>query len=620
MENNSSQVVLVKDINPGRYGSSPSDLTEFNNQLYFGADDGKNGDELWVSDGTSEGTQLVKDIYPGSNNYGSSGDSFPRNLIEFNDQLYFSANDGENGDELWVSDGTAEGTHLVKNINPDNCSFYGNSSPNYFTEFNDQLYFSANDGENGDELWVSDGTSEGTQLVKDIYPGSNNYGSSGDSYPRNFTEFNNKLYFTANDGENGDELWVSDGTSEGTQLAKDINPGNGDSFPIYFTEFNNKLYFTANDNENGRELWVSDGTSEGTQLAKDINPGSGNSFPESLTEFNDKLYFGAEDGENGDELWVSDGTSEGTQLVKDIYPGSGNSFPGSLTEFNDKLYFGAEDGENGDELWVSDGTSDGTQLVKDIYPGNNKDYGYDYGSYPYNLTEFNDKLYFSAEDGENGDELWVSDGTSDGTQLVKDIYPGNGNSYPGSLTEFNDKLYFGAEDGENGRELFKLIVDDSPTTNIITGTNGSDKLVGTDGADQIEGSNGKDKLIGRGGKDILLGGNGNDKLIGGAGNDTLLGGNGKDKLVGGGGNDCLDGGNGKDILFGGNGNDIFILAGDRPKDTIIDFDLKSDRLSLLGSLELNDLTFSGNTIQAGEEILATLNGVNTEDLTPDNFL
>ncbi len=53
----------------------------------------------------------------------------------------------------------------------------------------------------------------------------------------------------------------------------------------------------------------------------------------------------------------------------------------------------------------------------------------------------------------------------------------------------------------------------------------------------------------------------------------------------------------------------------------VDFFIKiSDRLSLLESLELNDLTFSGNTIQAGEEVLATLNGVNTEDLTPDNFL
>ncbi|WP_413467323.1 ELWxxDGT repeat protein [Pleurocapsa sp. FMAR1] len=94
---------------------------------------------------------------------------------------------------------------------------------------------------------------------------------------------------------------------------------------------------------------------------------------------------------------------------------------------------------------------------------------------------------FSADDGENGDELWVSDGTTEGTHLVEDINPGSDDSFPGNFTEFNNQLYFSADDGENGRELFKLIVDDSTTTNIITGTNGSDNLVGTDGADQIEG-------------------------------------------------------------------------------------------------------------------------------------
>ena len=58
MENNSSQVVLVKDINPGSDGSDPSYLTKFNNKLYFSASDAENGDELWVSDGTTEGTQI----------------------------------------------------------------------------------------------------------------------------------------------------------------------------------------------------------------------------------------------------------------------------------------------------------------------------------------------------------------------------------------------------------------------------------------------------------------------------------------------------------------------------------------------------------------------------------
>ena len=651
MENNSSQVVLVKDIYPGigDYGSAnssyPRDLTEFNDQLYFSANDGENGGELWVSDGTTEGTQLVKDI-----NLGSDG-SFPADLSEFNNQLYFSAFDDKNSRELWVSDGTTDGTQLVKDINRGS-SYGGGSYPRNLTESNDQLYFTAFDEKNGTELWVSDGTTEGTQLVKDIFPGRGPVGYDYSPYgydryfsPDNLTEFNNKLYFSADDSENGDELWVSDGTTEGTQLVKDINPGGdyyNDSYPSYLTEFNNKLYFRADDGENGAELWVSDGTTEGTQLFKDINPGRGRSYLIDLTEFNDQLYFRASDGENGIELWVSDGTTEGTQLFKDINPGSGGSDPRNLTEIDNQLYFTAFDEKNGTELWVSDGTTEGTQLVKDINPGS--------GGSSDNLTEIDNKLYFTANDGENGTELWVSDGTTEGTQLVKDINPGSSpygyvnGSNPSDLTEIDNQLYFTANDGENGRELFKLIVDDSTTTNIITGTNGSDNLVGTDGADQIEGGNGKDTLDGSGGNDTLLGGNGRDILTGGggndlldggngrdiltggSGNDTLLGGNGKDILTGGAGNDLLDGGNGKDVLTGGAGEDIFVLRCGEGKDSITDFELGSDSVTVyfsaqLGSagLEFNDLTLTGNTLKVGDQVLATFTGVDTEQLTADDF-
>ncbi len=622
MENNSSQVVLVKDIYPGisdygyAYGSFPDNFTEFNNQLYFSADDGENGRELWVSDGTTEGTQLVKDINPGSNDYGNANNSFPRDLTEFNDQLYFTAQGGDERSGLWVSDGTTEGTHLVKDIYPGSIAFYSDS----LTEFNDQLYFAAaGDAETGDELWVSDGTTEGTHLVKDIYPGSNNDGNANSSSPGDFTEFNDQLYFTAQDGENGYELWVSDGTTEGTQLVKDIYSGISDygyannSSPLYFTKLNDQLYFSASDGDNGRELWVSDGTTEGTQLVKDIYSGSndyGNAFssyPRYFTKLNDQLYFAADDAENGRELWVSDGTTEGTHLVKDINPGSNSSYAKDLSEFNDQLYFTADDGENGSELWVSDGTTEGTHLVKDINPGSD-DYGYAKSSYPSNFIEFNDQLYFAASDGENGYELWVSDGTTEGTHLVEDINPGSDGSVNNKFTEFNDQLYFAAENAENGQELFKLIIDDSTTTNIITGTNGSDNLIGTDGADQIEGLNGKDTLDGSGG------------------NDTLLGGNGKDNLVGGAGNDLLDGGNGKDILTGGAGEDIFVLRSGEGKDSITDFELGSDSVTVyfsdrLGSAgsEFNDLTFAGNTLKVGDEVLATFTGVDTEQLTAGDF-
>ena len=684
---------LVSNINPNfrsyPYSSNARNLTEFNGKLYFSANDGESGDELWVSDGTAEGSQLLVDINPGGSDYyyyygnGSS----PREFTEFNDKLYFSANDGESGRELWVTDGTVEGTQLLVDINPGGSGYYyGNgSSPRDFTEFNDKLYFSANNGESGRELWVTDGTVEGTQLLVDINPGGSGYYYGNGSYPSDLTEFNGKLYFSANDGENGNELWVSDGTAESTQLLIDINPGSSNygynygSYAENFTEFNDKLYFTANDGETGNELWVSDGTAEGTQLLVDINPGNSDygyynngSYADNLTEFNGKLYFTANDGETGNELWVSDGTAEGTQLLVDINPGTSNygysygSYADNFIEFNGKLYFTANDGETGNELWVSDGTAEGTQLLADIRSGSS-DYGYTYGSYAGDFVEFNDKLYFTANDGENGREIWVTDGSTEGTQLVADINPGFDinpySSYADNLTVIGDELFFSADDGESGRELFKLNVDDP--INIITGNNRANNLVGTDGADQIDGlrgkdtlnggagndtlnggdgrdtlnggadddtllgENGRDILNGEAGLDILVGGGGRDTLDGGADEDTLLGENGRDSLTGGSGDDflsgdngrdTLDGGAGNDTLVGGNGGDTFILNSGEGEDTIVDFQVRVDSIGLGGGLEFSDLTLSVNTIQAGDELLATLDGINTENLTADSFV
>ena len=471
MDTNLGQVELVKDLNPGVSdnpvgsfeppppsqvpdSSFPSSLVEFKDKLYFSANDGELGNELYVSDGTTEGTQLVKDIDPAISDYGYlngyTNSSSPYNLVEFNDKLYFAANNGEVDNELYISDGTAEGTQLLVDINPGENNYGANSSsPGNFVEFNDKLYFSASNSENGNELYVTDGTAEGTQLVVDLRPGEDNYGNTNGSYPSNLVEFNDKLYFSASNGEVGNELYVSDGTAEGTQLLLDLRSGEDPFGNIY------------------------------------------GSYPSNLVEFNGKLYFSASNGENGNELYVSDGTAEGTQLLVDLYPGENNygnvnsSDPSNLVEFNDKLYFSASNGENGTELFVSDGTAEGTQLVADINQGEDSS-GYSYGSSPSNLVEFNGKLYFTANDSETGTELYVSDGTSEGTQLVADINPGLNNysfpngSFPSELTVVGDELFFSADNGETGTELFKLTVDDSidETLTLIHGCDGSDNLLG----------------------------------------------------------------------------------------------------------------------------------------------
>jgi ELWxxDGT repeat protein len=608
--------------------------------------------------------ELVKDINPEVFEDGSPLDSYPDNLVEFNDKLYFAANDGETGRALFVSDGTTEGTQLVTDVFPENNSqsrFYFSNLDN-LTEFDGKLYFTSDNGESGKELFVTDGTAEGTQLVKDINPGEDPYGNNNSSNPDYLTEFNGKLYFSANDGENGEGLFVSDGTAEGTQLLVNIDQGTGDygsQFDDFSTgnpfEFNDKLYFKGNNGESGEELFVTDGTAEGTQLVKDINPGedpygnNNSSTPGNFVEFNDKLYFSANDGENGEGLFVSDGTAEGTQLLVDLNPkGEENGYNyasrlSELVEFDDKLYFAAGDGESR-ELYVSDGTAEGTQLLVDLSPGENQ-YGNSYSSDPNDLVEFNGKLYFTANDGEHGTELFVSDGTAEGTQLVADLNPGENSAFDPdgrfatNLTVVGDELFFGADNGETGIELYKLTVDDSTggTEVSINGTEGSDNLLGSDrseqiqalssndtidgrgGNDTIDGGDGNDRLISRGGNDNLSGGNGNDNLNSENGDDTLLGVQGNDVLSGGSGNDLLDGGSGDDTLNGGSGNDIFVLRSGDGSDRILDFNLQSDRFGLADGLQFEDLSFTDQNILIGTDVLASLNGINTEQLTSDNF-
>ena len=282
--------MMVKDINAGAGSSSPRLLSNFNNKLYFIANDGTNGQELWHSDGTASGTTIVKDIRAG----GSS--SSPSNLTVFDNKLFFSANDGTNGSELWQSDGTASGTTIVKNIRAGGSS----SSPSNLTVFDNKLFFSANDGTNGSELWQSDGTASGTTIVKDIRTGV------GHSYPHNLKVLENDLSFMVYNNSGGYSLWKSNGTPDGTTEIADLS--NGGEGPQGSFIFDGKYLFTQSLNATGYELWESDGTTEGTKLRAEINNGNGSSYPENFATFNEKLFFGANNGTNGAELWSMEAT------------------------------------------------------------------------------------------------------------------------------------------------------------------------------------------------------------------------------------------------------------------------------------------------------------------------
>ena len=442
LNNSGPSISLVKDIYPGVDDDFyPEELFAWNGLLFFNADDGVHGKEVWMSDGTEAGTKMLKDINVGpdrSNGYDIyNGDEIDYSLVwdrtftPMGGTLYFAATSGNHPATLWKSDGTADGTTEVYSVSPGN-----------LTVFNGALYFTGTPGSDT-ELWKSDGTSEGTEIVKDI---SENYSSDagGES---GFTLFNNELYFSAgNTNTNASPelcgLWKTDGTGGGTDAVK---PGT-DLEPYSMAVCNNTLYFVAYDDTNSYDFWKSDGTSVGTEKLSNYQFSQA---PSRFTEYNGSLYFVAEDGAYGRELWRLDCSSGTSTMVKDINPDAAGSNPQNLTVMGDTLYFKAEEANHGLELWKTDGTGLNTMMVKDINPGSS-------GSSIESITAYDGMLYFTADDGVHGDELWISDGTETGTSLLKDINPGADWSYPYEFTAMNGTLFFTATDATNGCELWKL--------------------------------------------------------------------------------------------------------------------------------------------------------------------
>lgn len=407
--------------------------------IFFVATGQSGGEELWKIDTGTNTASMVKDIYSGFNS------SSPSDLTAVGSTLFFIANDGVHGRELWKSDGTENGTVLVKDIYSGASNSVGSYS--YMVGTNSLAFFRADDGVNGFELWRSDGTENGTTMIE-ISPGSNK-GQPYNSNPYHFINVNGTVYFSANDQTNGQELWKSDGTEVGTVLVKDIASGAGSSDPTMLAVVNGVVFFTAADSA-GRELWKSDGTGNGTVMVKDIYSGASSSDPGKsqyqvsvYVTHNNELYFAADDGTNGWELWKSDGTENGTVMVKDIYSGASSSNPGgaestynAFTSSGSYVYFSARSSQNDYELWRSDGTENGTTLVKDILAGDEGGFS---GS---RMMTANSKIYFSAyNDAAVGVELFQSDGTGVGTSFVVDLNTGTPHSYAWPITAVGNVIY-----------------------------------------------------------------------------------------------------------------------------------------------------------------------------------
>jgi len=281
-------------------------------------------------------------------------------------------------------------------------------------------------------LWKSDGTADGTTLVRALA-----VPSGAQATVRELTNVAGRLFFVVVDTyQLTNALWTSDGTAAGTTAL--ITNTASTSGIANLTAVGGTLFFTRYQAASGTELWKSDGTPAGTVLAIDINPGAAGSSPSQLRNVAGTLFFTAHaPGDSWADLWKSDGTEAGTVVVK-----VGANQITALKAIGATLFFAFSDGPSGQDLWKSDGTEAGTVMVKDLNQGS-------WDASPTHMTDVAGTLFFTAfAPGDLVADLWKSDGTEAGTSVVL-----SGAAEPAELTAVGGALFFTYDDGVNGRTL-----------------------------------------------------------------------------------------------------------------------------------------------------------------------
>jgi ELWxxDGT repeat protein len=496
---------ILKDINVQSpvADESVKKMVKLGDNLIIAIDTPITGSELWRSDGSPEGTELILDIIPGI------AGSNPEQLTVVQNRVYFTALNAEGARSLWVTTGETSGTRLLK-------TFPIGQDPTRLTAFRERLIFSGFDATNGHELWHSNGTPNGTVINRNINP------AAEPSHPRDFFNLgNNLLYFTANTPATGRELWVMnsefstapynqtlDGFDSYFSVAGDI--------PIELTQMGSSIYFIGSDEPTGKEIYKTDGAG-GFQLVANVAPGSLSSDPNSLRVMpvvngdimENYLFFVANNNSIGSELYRTNGTT--IELMRDISPDS--SSPAELTVAGSRLFFSADAGA-GRALYRSNGLTGGTTntaVVTNSIAGSN----------PENLTPFDADeakliftatntagrlgLYFAFLQGDvnsipiadfgvgstvsnfvvdygdpgtlddnvvyflvNGSELWVTDGIDEGgTYRIKNFQEGSASSFPSNFAVLSgNTAYFAADNGLNGQELWKSNGTSAGTTMV----------------------------------------------------------------------------------------------------------------------------------------------------------
>jgi len=464
--------------------SFPEHLYSFRGHVYFSADDGIHGRELWRAD-IHGNSNFIKDITPGRS--GSEIDQF----LEFKGLLYFRVKIDGGAGEIWRTDGTSDGTVSVfspsETSSEKGVSYLGTASSRY-------IYFARGSKSESSSLWYTDGTFEGTRAF--VSPSGNDLGTTTYSgivwrdrfvfsafadphhafvwsfnettaelvpltptitLASDYTLFSDtQLHFSADSRDAGMECWVTSGTPETTSMLADIFPGAESSNPrerFVFEPIGKKkrLIFAATHPDSGTELWESDGTTAGTRLFADLMPGAGSSNPYSFYSKDDYIYFIAMANGTGKEPW---GYVEGygpPKMLADVFPGPLGSDPYALCITQQgHLVFSALTPNHGEELWLCSSPLVEPVLVRDFLPGVAS-------SYPYYTTELEPRVVLVATDAVSGREVWILDSDRRDVALLADIHTDssrNPSSFPQQLTPAGELMFFAANDIAHGNELW----------------------------------------------------------------------------------------------------------------------------------------------------------------------
>jgi len=455
----------VKDLYPGADPRFPQDLFEIDGVLFYSAidgtgDDGKypyvNGYEVWRKEGNGVGSRFFRNLIP---------DKIITEIDITDEEVPVLDADGqpvmvETGEFEEVPVLNPDGTQVVDPVSGEGLTrfvpateeltrtvftadvttniFENDSFPQSFVGLNGNYFFTAQSSSfysldtrtdptliGGLELWFSDGTEAGTRPINinqntytfyepddgeytpaDIVdqPDFGFFSRSSSSFPRELTPAQNELFFVANDGITGFELWSISDQGTNPRLISDLRPGNTSSSPEELTVVGDDLYFSA-DNGGGRQLFHFNPA----QGAPRVIQNSGTN-PKELTAIDNKVYYSAE-SELGRELWVIKNGQ--AQIVQDINPGTESSSPENLTvatrikrkksrsEIKNFLYFSANDGSNGFELMSLEikGNKNNINLEADATNSPQS-------SFPKEITNHDQQIFFTAKSRTTGRELW----------------------------------------------------------------------------------------------------------------------------------------------------------------------------------------------------------------------